>query len=176
VSHTNLLGTKKLRSFCFTVFPYIQFHFSTVVQFSDPFCRRFSQNCEKRQLGSSCLFVRLSAWNKSASTGGIFIKLGTWGFFENPLTKLKFSLNCYKEKGTLHKDLCLISRWITLRMKMFPHKSCRENQNTHFIFNNPFFFFRKLCRLWDNVRKCSTARATTDDSTIMVHALCTLDN
>ena len=96
--------------FLFYCFPYIKFQFSTVIQFSDPIFRRFSQNCEKRQLGSSCLFVRLYAWNKSASTGGIFMKLCTWGFFENPLTKLKFSLNCYKDKGTLHEDLCLISR------------------------------------------------------------------
>jgi hypothetical protein len=29
--------------------------------------------------------------------------------------------------------------------------SCRENQNTHFMFNN--FFFRKSCRLWNNVEK-----------------------
>jgi hypothetical protein len=29
-------------------------------------------------------------------------------------------------------------------------KICRENQNTHFMFNN---FFRKLHRLWDNVEK-----------------------
>ena len=31
-------------------------------------------NCEKRQLVLSCLSVRLSAWNNSASIGKIFIR------------------------------------------------------------------------------------------------------
>jgi hypothetical protein len=33
-----------------------------------------SQTCEKRLLASSCLPVRLSAWNNSAPTGRIFMK------------------------------------------------------------------------------------------------------
>jgi hypothetical protein len=39
----------------------------------------------------------------------------------------------------------------------------RENQNTHFMFNNlppP----KKSCRLWDNVEKYGTARQATDDN------------
>jgi hypothetical protein len=32
----------------------------------------------------------------------------------------------------------------------FWEKSIRENQNTHFVFNN---HFQKSCRLWDNVEK-----------------------
>ena len=42
------------------------------------------------------------------------------------------------------EDLCtfmIISRWILLRMRNVSDKSCRENQNTHFMFNN--FVFRK---------------------------------
>jgi hypothetical protein len=42
-------------------------------------------------------------------------------------------------------------------------KSCRENQNTHFMFNN---FFRKSCCLWDNVEKYGRARQATDDNII----------
>ena len=34
-----------------------------------------SKNCEKWMLASSCLPVRLSAWNNSAPTGGIFTKI-----------------------------------------------------------------------------------------------------
>ena len=41
----------------------------------------------------------------------------------------------------------------------------------HFVFNN--FFFRKSCRLWDNVEKYCRAGQATDDS--MQHAQCTLD-
>jgi len=35
-------------------------------------------------------------------------------------------------------------------MRNVSDKSCRENQNTHFMFN---FFFRKSCSLCDNVEK-----------------------
>jgi hypothetical protein len=43
--------------------------------------------------------------------------------------------------GTLHKDLCafvLISPWILLRMRNISDKSCRENQNVHFMLSNFF--------------------------------------
>jgi hypothetical protein len=32
----------------------------------------------------------------------------------------------------------LVSRWITFRMRNVSDKRCRENQNTHFMFNNFF--------------------------------------
>jgi len=37
-----------------------------------------------------------------------------------------------------------------------------------------FFFFRKSCRLWDNVEKLCKAEQATDDN--MVHAHCVLHN
>ena len=60
----------------------------------DAFWER-SQDCEKRLLASSCLSVCLSvrpwAWNNSASTGRIFMKLDTFEyFFENPSGKFTF--------------------------------------------------------------------------------------
>jgi hypothetical protein len=48
-------------------------------------------------------------------------------------------------------------------MRSISDKSCRENQNTHFIINN---FFHKSCRLWDNVEKYGTARQATDENMI----------
>jgi hypothetical protein len=68
--------------------------------------------------------------------------------------------------GTLHEDprtFIIISRWIFPRMRNISDKSCRENQNTHFMFNH---FSRKSCRLWDNVEKYGRARQTTDDNII----------
>ena len=56
-----------------------------------------------------------------------------------------------------------ISLLIMLRMRNVSDKSCRENQNTHFIFNN---FFPKIALLWENVKKYGGARETTDDSII----------
>ena len=45
--------------------------------------------------------------------------------------------------GTLHEDqyaYLIISCSVLLRMKNVSDLSCRENQNTHFMFNNFFFF------------------------------------
>jgi len=45
------------------------------------------------------------------------------------------------------------------------------DQNTHFMFSN--IFFRKSCRLCDNVEKyCRTGQATDDN---MAHVQCMLD-
>jgi len=41
----------------------------------------------------------------------------------------------------------ILSRSLLLRTKNISETSCRENQNTHFVFNNVFLFFRKSCRL-----------------------------
>jgi len=55
-------------------------------------------------------------------------------------------------------------------MRNISDKSCRENQNTHFIFNNSFW---KPCHLCGNVEKYGRARHARDDN--MVHAHCMLD-
>ena len=46
----------------------------------------------------------------------------------------------------------IISRSVLLRMKNVSGKNCRENQNTHFVFTNFFFFNRDLYEvMWKNV-------------------------
>ena len=73
--------------------------------------------------------------------------------------KFRFHQNRTRIVGTLHfarrpiQTFLIISRSILLRMRNVSDKSCRENQNTHFVFSNFSFFFRKLCRLCDNVEK-----------------------
>jgi len=56
--------------------------------------------------------------------------------------------------GILHEDQCTfltISCSLLLRMKNVSDKSCKENQNTHFMFNN----FLKNCAVyeitWENI-------------------------
>ena len=74
--------------------------------------------------------------------------------------------------GTLHEDqytFLIISCSFLLRMRNVSEKSCRENQNTHFMFNN---FFFKSCRLWDNVEKYYRVGQATNDS--MAHVQCML--
>jgi len=41
--------------------------------------------------------------------------------------------------GQNHIKFMIISRSVLLRMRNISHKSCRENQNTHFMFNDIFF-------------------------------------
>jgi len=45
----------------------------------------------------------------------------------------------------------IVSPPVLLRMRNVSDKSCRENQNTILCWIH--FFFRKSCRLWDNVEK-----------------------
>jgi len=58
--------------------------------------------------------------------------------------------------GTLSEEICTFfttAHPILLRMGNVSDKSCTENQNTHFVFNN-FFFFRKSAVyeiMWKNV-------------------------
>jgi len=58
---------------------------------------------KQRLLPSSCLSISppvyLFAWNNSAPTGGIFVKLDIWMFFENLLKKFQFSLKPDRKKG-----------------------------------------------------------------------------
>ena len=88
-------------------------------------------------------------------------------FFENMSRKFKFHWNPIRVTGTVHEDVftfVIISRWILLWMRNVLDKSCRENENTYFMFNNRFF--RKSCRLWDNVEKYGGDWGATNDVTI----------
>jgi hypothetical protein len=49
-----------------------------------------------------------------------------------------------------------------LRMRNVSDKSRRYNQNTHILCL--ITFFRKSCRLWDNMEKYGRARQATDDN------------
>jgi hypothetical protein len=57
----------------------------------------------------------------------------------------------------------MTARLVIFKMNNISDKSCRENQNTRFIFNN---FFPKIVPLRDNVEKYGVARQATDDNII----------
>jgi len=66
--------------------------------------------------------------------------------------------------GTLHEDLwtiMIIFRSVLLKMRNGADKSCRENQNTLFMFND-FFSLNRV----HNLEKCCTAGQATDDTII----------
>ena len=70
---------------------------------------------------------------------------------------------------TLHEDQCafVMSRRVLLRMRNVSDKSCRENQNTHFMFNDVFFSPENRAVyeiMWKNTMG---ARQATDDNKMM---------
>jgi hypothetical protein len=116
--------------------------------------------------------VRLSACNTSTPTEGILMKFDIWVFSLNLLRKFEFHQNATRITGIFHEDqhiFLIITRSLLLRMRNVSDKSCGANQ-THMLCSCIFlFFFRKSCRLWENVEKRNTARQATDDSMAQVH-------
>jgi hypothetical protein len=71
------------------------------------------------------------AWDKPAPTGR-----SSWIFFENLLTKFKFNESMTEITDTLYEDLrtfTIAFRLILLEWEIISDKSCRENQNRHFM-------------------------------------------
>jgi hypothetical protein len=113
------------------------------------------KNCEKRLLASLCMSVRLSV-----SPHGItwlLLDALSWNFifsiFPNSVEKIQLSLKSDENNGTLHEDqytFFILSLSLSLKMINVPNKACRENQNTHFIFN--YFFNRAvMIECWDTL-------------------------
>jgi len=73
--------------------------------------------------------------------------------FRKSVEKVQVLLTRTRITGALREDqyIFLIMSRVVLRMRNVSVKTCRENQNTYFVFNN--FFPRKSCRLRDNVEK-----------------------
>ena len=114
-----------------------------------------------------CLSVCLSMWNNLTPTGQIFIKFDIWIFFEDLSRNFKFHSSLTRITGTLHD---IISCSFLSGMRSVSDKSCRENQNTHFMFSN--FFFENFAVYEIVCKHCSDNQAT-DDS--MMHTHCMLD-
>jgi len=58
-------------------------------------------------------------------------------------------------------DIFYLSRLVLLRMRNVSDKSCRENQNTHFMLNNLFSEKKNARHLGDNVEKYGRAGQAT---------------
>jgi hypothetical protein len=91
--------------------------------------------------------------------------------FRKSVKKMKISLNSDKKNGYfMNTDIHLwsyrtqFSEWENLQTKV-------EKIKTNFMFN---FFFRKSCRLWENVEKYCISGHATDDS--IAHALFMMAN
>jgi hypothetical protein len=69
----------------------------------------------------------------------------------------------------LHENLCTCIIIFRSVLPKISDKSCRDYENTYFMFNN--FFSRKSQHLWNNVEKYGRAGQATDDD-ILRH-MCT---
>jgi len=103
-------------------------------------------------------------WNNSAPTGRIFMQFVIWGFLKKYVAKIKVSLK--SDKNNVYFTwrpiyLFIISRSFLLRMRNVSDKSCRENQNTHFVFCNFFFGNRAVYeKMWKNTVERGRPRMT----------------
>jgi hypothetical protein len=119
-----------------------------------------SQNCEKRLLTSSYLFVRPSIrMEKLGSHWTDFDKI--WYFF---LSKICRHNSIFNKSDKNNGYFTWRSTYIYDNIS--PNYSANEEcfrQNTHF---SSITFSPKILRLWDNVEKYSTARYVTNDNII----------
>jgi len=73
-----------------------------------------------------------------------FNEILNFSIFRKFLEKARVSLKSEIITGTLHEDqytFLIISCSVIIRGRNVSEKSCRENQNTHFVFSN---FFSKI--------------------------------
>ena len=107
-------------------------------------------------------------------------RLPLYGFSRNlmfvyfsKLEKIQISLKL----DTPHDGQCtflITSRSFLLRTRNVTHRRCKENRNIHFVYSN--FFFRKSCRLCDNLEKMWWSRRGHRCQYNTAHALCMLVN
>jgi len=89
---------------------------------------------------------------------------------------LKINYNPTRITGALHGEefaFLIISRSFLLGMRNVSDKSCRENQNTHFVFNS---FIPKIGVVYEIMWKYTVRAGQATDGNIILHrkdgALC----
>jgi hypothetical protein len=117
-----------------------------------PFFKARSKNCEKRILAWSCPSVRMEQFGFHWTDFD-----WTWylTFCRKSVGKIQSDCNPTRITGTLREEVFTFmteSDLILLRKGNILDESCRENRNTHFMFNN-FFptsapFLRKCRKMW----------------------------
>ena len=96
--------------------------------------------------------------------------------FSKMWRKFECHYNPTRITGSLHEDLCVfmaVSRWILLKMRNVSAKRCRE-KSKHILCS--ITFFRKSCRLWDNVEKYGEDDEDTDNIIRRMRCVCWITN
>jgi hypothetical protein len=91
--------------------------------------------------------------------------------YQKSVKKMQALLKSDKNNGYFSwRPTYTVAHWFLLRMRNVSDKSCRENQNTHFMFRNVFWH---SCHLWDSTKKYRRARQATYDNIIQhMHFVC----
>ena len=112
--------------------------------------RRFTQRADVGAKTHYCLYV----------TGVLISHLGFELFVNSP--------GLQQNQGRRYYEHCTgYSNWLnsSYNQMCFKH-SCRETQNTHFIFNNNFFFFYKIMSVYEIMWKKSVLAIQSTDYNI----------
>jgi hypothetical protein len=123
------------------------------------FLFNWRENCEKRLLASSCLFLCPHETTR-LPLNGFSLTFNIWSKFWKCTDKAEVWLKSEKTTGTLDEDVrifMVITRSVLLRMIYVSDKISGGNYNTHFMFYSFFSESR------GNVAKYGTARQATDD-------------
>ena len=113
--------------------------------------RSWSLHREKRLLASSCLSV--SPHGTIRLNPDVLSWSLIFEYFSTIWREFRVSLIADKNNGYFTWKITpffITSRSIVFKIKNASDQSGRENQNTHFVFNN---IFRKFYLLWDNLEK-----------------------
>ena len=138
-------------------------------EWSPSLLRAFAKFRKATKLRHVCPSFRMA---EIASHWKDFHEVWYWSMFREYVEKTRVSLKPHNNNGTSRADrhtFLIITRSVLRIMQNLSDKSCRENETTHFIFSD---FFRKTCRLWDNVEKYCTVGGTVGN---MAHAHFTQD-
>jgi hypothetical protein len=125
-----------------------------------PFCLLQPQSFIIRRAHKTAINVMSDSMEQLCSHWIDFHKIWYLSVFKKSVGKIKVSLKSDKNKRyftwrPIHiYPRIIISRSVFLRIRNVSDKSCTENQNVHFRFNN---FLRKSRRIWHNAEKYGRA-------------------
>ena len=135
----------RLRSYETSPVELTEYEYQRFVESHVCFFKARSQNCEKCILASSWPSVRPSICIEQLRFHCTDFH-GIWylSIFRKSVEKIQVPLksdnnNRHFTWRPIH--ILIISRSVLLRMRNVSDRSCRENQNAHFVFSNFFFFF-----------------------------------
>ena len=113
--------------------------------------------------------VRLSLWpsvlmERLGSHRTEFHENGNLIIIRKSVQKIQDSLKSNRSNGyfTRRYTFMNVSRSVLLKIRIFSYKFCRENQNTHFMFNCFFFFENRVVykKMWKNTVEPSRPQMT----------------